>query len=65
MLGTPLNMINQINHQQGSMHPTNGHMQHMNGVNNGTRFNGNEMPGSNLGFQMNPVSKNSKKKWCM
>ena len=22
------------------------------------------MPGSNLGFQMNPVSKNSKKKWC-
>lgn len=24
--------------------------------------NGNEAPGSNLGFQMNPVSKNSKKK---
>ena len=24
--------------------------------------NGNENPGSNLGFQMNPVSKNSKKK---
>ena len=53
--------MNQINHQQGNMHSTNGQMQYMNGANNGVRFNGNETPGSNLGFQMNPVSKNRKK----
>jgi hypothetical protein len=57
MVGNPLTMMNQMPPQT------------QNPIMNGNhippsmmRPNGNEAPGSNLGFQMNPVSKNSKKK---
>lgn len=71
MVGNPLGMMNQMpqppqNQNQVQM---NAQMNQQNNGNNGMnmpqtmmRPNGNEIPGSNLGFQMNPVSKNSKKK---
>lgn len=75
--GMPVNGMAMNGHMNGHSNvPVNGHNMPMNGqttMNGGMnqmmnipptmmRPNGNEMAGSNLGFQMNPVSKNSKKK---
>lgn len=63
MVGSPLNMMNQMPQQVNSVNNSSGNTNPpMNIPPTMMRPNGNEMPGSNLGFQMNPVSKNSKKK---
>ena len=58
MVGTPLNMVN-----ANTPPPTTAQNPIMSPPPAVMRPNTNEQPGSNLGFQMNPVSKTNKKKW--
>ena len=61
MVGHPLGMMSQMPPPTNQM-PVN-QMPQPSKINpQTTRPNGSEIPGSSLGFQMNPVSKNSKKK---
>lgn len=59
LMGNPLGMINPMTPPQMNL---NGSMNTNMGMPPSMMRPTNEPPGSNLGFQMNPVSKNSKKK---
>jgi len=61
MVGNPLGMMNQMPQQQASQVQVNPMSQPMNGSASMIPQT-TVIPGSNLGFQMNPVSKNSKKR---